>query len=221
MRPLHALAALLFAGIATAATAAPPLWEVGDGDSHVWLFGSVHVLPKEVSWRTQALDDIVVKSTKVYFEADIGILGQTSIMLKMLLGGFKATQPWIGQLTPDQQAEVEHAAQSLGVSMDQLEGFDPWLAESILDEKSMEKLGYLPALGVDGTLQGELPKDKKAYFETVSGQFALFAKQPFSDQIMRLLASVDHMDDLPDSLSKMVGAWSTGDVDALAQSVPE
>jgi len=127
----------------------------------IWLFGSVHVLPEDVTWRTSALDQIVAKATKVYFEADIGVLGQMSIMAKMLTGGFKTAQPWMDRLTYLQHAEVESLAKSLNVPMAQLAGFDPWLAESILEEKSMEKLGYQPALGVDTLLQAILPRIRR------------------------------------------------------------
>jgi uncharacterized protein YbaP (TraB family) len=220
MRFLRGLTALLIAGIATAAGAAPALWEVSDRDSRVWLFGSVHVLPKDVAWRTYAFDQIITRATKVYFEADIGIAGQIAITVKMLAGGFKASELWISKLTAEQRGELETAAKSLGVPMEQITGFDPWLSESILEEKSMEKLGYQPTFGVDALLQAVLPKEKKAYFETVIGQFAIFAAQPMSGQIDRLVTSVEHMDDLPSSLGIMIKAWSSGDVETLATTIP-
>jgi uncharacterized protein YbaP (TraB family) len=221
MRILRALAAVLFAGIATAASAAPPLWEVSDADSRIWLFGSVHVLPKDLNWHTPALGQIVAKATKVYFEADVGIAGQIAVTMKALAGGFKATQDWFDQLTWFQQMEVMQAARTLGVPIAQVKGFDPWLSESILDEKSMEKLGYHSALGVDTLLQAVLPKEKKAYFETINGQLELFAAQPMAGQISRLIGSLEHFDGLSDSLKTMVDTWSAGDVEALAKAISD
>ena len=38
------------------------MWEVRDGDSAIRLFGSVHMLPPDLQWRTPALEDAIARS---------------------------------------------------------------------------------------------------------------------------------------------------------------
>jgi len=95
---LRALAALLFIGAPVAAEAAPALWQVSDADSSVWLFGSIHVLPPSVTWRTPTFDEVLKKADQVYFEADIGPLGQFGLILQSLTLGFAAHDPWLDKV---------------------------------------------------------------------------------------------------------------------------
>jgi uncharacterized protein YbaP (TraB family) len=210
------LAAVVFAAAPAAAQAAPALWQVSDADSSVWLFGSIHVLPPDVTWRTPAFDDVLKKADQVYFEADIGPLGQLGLILQSLTMGFTTKEPWLPRLTPDQTAKLSAAIAPLGLTMEQIGAFPPWLAEATIEEKVIEKQGYNPALGVDMVLQGELPKERKAYFETVAGQLKLLAGDTEERQIERLMTTVDTNATLPGQLGDMAASWSNGAVDKLA-----
>ena len=54
MRLAPWILAFAIAATPTVVSAAPAIWEVSDSDSKVWLFGSVHVLPPAIAWRTAA-----------------------------------------------------------------------------------------------------------------------------------------------------------------------
>ncbi|MBY0521095.1 MAG: TraB/GumN family protein, partial [Sphingomonas sp.] len=59
---IAALAALaLAAGCARAPTieAKPALFVVRDADTTIWLFGTIHLLPQGVAWRTQATEQAI------------------------------------------------------------------------------------------------------------------------------------------------------------------
>jgi len=213
---LRALAALLFIGAPVAAEAAPALWQVSDADSSVWLFGSIHVLPPSVTWRTPTFDEVLKKADQVYFEADIGPLGQFGLILQSLTLGFTAHDPWLDKLSAEQTATLEGAIAPLGLTTTQLGAFPPWLADAMIQEKVVEKQGYDPSLGVDMVLQSELPKEKKAYFETVAEQLKLLADDTEERQIQRLMITVDTVASIPKQLDEMAASWSAGEVDQLA-----
>lgn len=213
--------AAAFAAMPVAASAAPALWEVSDADSKVWLFGSIHVLPKDVTWRTPELDDVLAHADAVYFEADIGPLGQLALVISSIRMGFGAKADWLATLSAEQKARLEAAAAPLGLGTAQLAGYQPWLAEAMIEEKLIEKLGYSPALGVDTILQGELPKEKKAYFETVGAQMALLGADPVDQQVRRLMTTVDTIADVPKQMADMTAAWVAGDTDALGKQIED
>ena len=212
-----AAAALLLAGAPLAAHAAPALWQVSDADSKVWLFGSIHTLPPGVAWRTPAFDDALQRAETVYFEADIGPLGQLGILIKGIQMGFGAHDPWLATLTPDQTAKLTAAIVPLGLTTDQLGAQAPWLAEALIEDAVMKQSGFDISQGVDPALEAELPKERKAYFETAAGQMDMLGKDPAAVQITRLMGTVDSIGDMPGQLKQMTTAWAKGDVDALAK----
>jgi uncharacterized protein len=62
-RSLAVLATTLAA--ASSATAAPAIWKVSDEDSSVWLFGSIHMLPEGVEWRTEIFDNLLDEADRI------------------------------------------------------------------------------------------------------------------------------------------------------------
>ena len=211
-----ALMALMALSMPVAAQASPALWQVSDADSKVWLFGSIHVLAPDTSWRTPVFDDALKQAELVYFEADIGPLGQLGILIKGIQMGFGPHDPWLAKLTPEQSAKLTSAITLLGFTTEQLGGFAPWLASAMLEDAIMKAAGFTATLGVDATLQAELPKERKAYLETASGQMDMLATDPLDRQIQRLMVTVDTLDKIPDALRRMVGSWSSGDTAGLA-----
>ena len=203
------------------ANAAPAIWEVSDADSKVWLFGSVHVLPPDIAWRTPKLDDLLKQSEHVYFEADIGPLGQLAVVISGIKMGFGQKPDWLMTLSAEQKDKLTAAITPLGLSTDQLGALQPWLADAMIQEKVIETLGYTPSAGVDATLQAELPKERKAYFETVAEQLALLAADPVDVQTKRLMITVDTVPTLGKQMTDMANAWSSGDVGALAKEIDD
>ena len=213
--------ALVFTAAPVAASAAPAIWEVSDADSKVWLFGSVHVLPKDMSWRTPKLDELLQQSEQVYFEADIGPLGQLAVVMNGIRMGLGDKVDWVATLTAEQKDKLTSVVTPLGLSVEQLGALQPWLADAMIQETIIERLGYSPSSGVDSTLQAELPKERKGYFETVAGQLALLAADPVDVQVKRLMITVDTVPTLGKEMTDMATAWLAGDVDLLAKQIAD
>jgi len=221
MRLAPWILAFAIAATPTVVSAAPAIWEVSDSDSKVWLFGSVHVLPPAIAWRTPKLDDLMKQSEQVFFEADIGPLGQLAVIINGIKMGFGQKTDWLSSLGAEQKDKLTAAITPLGLSVDQLAAFQPWLADAMIQEKVIETLGYTPSAGVDATLQAELPKERKAYFETVAEQLALLGTDPVDVQTRRLMITVDTVPTLGKEMSDMANAWSSGDVAALAKEMAD
>ena len=221
MRVASWILAFTLAAMPAVARAAPAIWEVSDADSKVWLVGSVHLLPKDLTWRTAKLDDLVSQSEQVYFEADIGPLGQLAVVINGIKMGFGQKADWLATLTPEQKDKLSAAVTPLGLSAEQLGTFQPWLADAMVQETVIEHLGYAPSAGVDATLQAELPKERKAYFETVAGQLALLSADPIDVQVKRLMITIDALPTLGKAMTDMADAWSSGNVETLAKEIAD
>lgn len=220
-----ALAALLLSAVPVAAHAAPAMWEVSDADSRIWLFGSMHLLPPGTEWRTPLFDATLAKADKVYFEADVGPWGIMGALIWSLKAGFNTAQhPWVPTLTSAQTAKLTAAITPLGLTLEQLGTYEPWLAEQIIEQKAIDKAGTgatagAMVVGPDAVLEDELPKERKAYFETVSQQLNLMGAQPRDEQIAGLISSLDDLGGASGDLDAMATQWSGGDVDGLDKTM--
>lgn len=214
------LAAALLALTPAAASAAPAMWEVSDADSKVWLFGSMHALPEGVEWRTPLLDEKLATAELVYFEADIGPLGMVGILLKSLMLGFAgAEKPWTERLTPAENATITRAITPLGLKLSDLGAYPPWVAQTVIDDKVLRETGFDVERGADAVLQGELPKERKAYFESAGEQMDMMSAEGERAQIDRLLRDIANLRQLPSDLRALENAWSSGDVGGLIHEV--
>ena len=55
----------------SSSTAAPALWKIDGPAGHVYLFGSIHILPKDFVWRTPELETALNAAQQLVFEIDI------------------------------------------------------------------------------------------------------------------------------------------------------
>ena len=219
---LAAAATLCAFALTGAANAAPALWEVRDADSKVWLFGSMHVLPPTITWRTPALRMALNEAEQVYFEADIGPLGQIGIVLKGIGMAFNAPKTsWTDKLTAAQTQTLAAAIEPLGLTLPQLAAYAPWLAEGVVEDKVMSGMGFRGDLGVDATLQGELPKERKAFFESAGQQMDMMGADSEGAQIRRLLMAIAEIDRRPAELTALAEAWASGNDAAITTQMAE
>ena len=94
--PVTRPVALPLLALTATVRADPAMWEARDADSRIVLFGSVHMLPRALEWRTPALDAAMARSEHVYFETDVGPRGVLALTVKMTLAMFQsATAPWL------------------------------------------------------------------------------------------------------------------------------
>lgn len=206
--------AALIAG-APAAWSEPAMWVVKDKDSEIRLFGTVHVLPKELSWRSAAFDAAFAGSQEVWFEMDLSPDGQKAAQTASMQFGLSPDRPLSAVLTPEQRARVKAAADQLGIPDAQLEPMRPWLVGLTFSLVQIMRAGYDPSSGVERVLQPEIGARPAKSFETAEQQIRFFADLPDATQVAFLMNSIDDMDRGPQMLSAMVADWAEGDVAGL------
>jgi len=219
LRSAAALAALL--AFSQPALAAPAMWEASDGDSKIVLFGSVHMLPPELEWRTDLIDEAVANAPFVYFETDIGPRGIAALTMKMLGATLAlAANPWTQSLTPEQTEKLAAALDGTGMTLESVGVLPPWIVAVQLSMGDMfQPGGTAPVEGVDSVLQWELPLERKGYLETPGEQFDLLNTGTIEEQIEGLFIVLDA--DRPDAsmFDDLVDAWVRGDTDEVIDSM--
>lgn len=213
---LVALAALL----ATPALAAPPVWTVRDANSELVLFGSMHVLPKDLDWRPPALDAALARADDLWFELPID--AATDRRMQDLAGQAGVLAPGAmlsARLKPRAAARLRKVAASLSVPMSELERLQPWMAEVRLTLAAFARDDGLAEDGVERRVQALAPAGvARRAFETPEQQMALFSGGSEREQVRALNATVRQLDEDPGAYRRLVSLWSQGDQKALERA---
>ncbi len=203
---------------AAPAGSGPALWKTGDADTTIYLFGTVHVLPDDLEWRTQLIDDAMAEASAVYFETDIDPNPIELTRIVSSLGLYSGGEKLSDRLTPEQRSALAAACDTLGVSFAMVDSMRPWMGALTLAERVIVQAGYNPQSGVERTLS-PIAKQSGAEIrklETIEEQLRIFADMPEETQIDYLMDGLDEIDEEPVILHELVQAWARGDVEELA-----
>lgn len=208
------------ASTAAAATkATPALWKVADEDTTIYLFGTVHILPKGIDWAGPAITGALAESDQLITEIPSGPEAD-SLMQQMVLT--KGMLPQGGNLrallNADQKAAYEAALGSINVPAEAFDGFKPWMAGLTLTVLPLMQQGYSPDAGVEeelGKLAG--PDKPRGALETIEFQLGLFDGMDQDAQIDFMIAAADTVDEIKPMLDSMVAEWAEGDAEGLAE----
>ncbi|MGX6646779.1 TraB/GumN family protein [Maricaulaceae bacterium MS644] len=234
LKTTAALAAGLLAGLSLAGAvhaqtdyaaieANPALWSISDEDSTVYLFGTVHILPPELTWRTPAVDAALDESGIVYLEADVSSPeAQTQMQALIPQLGLNEEGVTLSSLISDEaQAHMATIAERLGAPPEalaaQMDPLKPWLASVSIAVLQIQAGGYDPMSGVEYKLTADAMEAGKefGYFETAEEQLGYLAGLPMETQIADFEVGIAQMAEDPDMLSELVQAWAAGDMDTL------
>jgi uncharacterized protein len=203
----------------------PALWKVADEDTTIYLFGTVHILPKDVEWLDVTITDALMGSDTIVTELrmDPGAeaeLQQLTMTKGMLPPGTKLRS----LLTPEQTATYEAAFATLGLPpmvAEQFDGFKPWFAGLNLSMLPLLMSGYTPDQGVEKVLLAKAGNKERGALETPEFQLSLFDNLPQDAQIAFMIEAAEGVGEAKTMLDRMVAEWLKGDADTLAAIMNE
>ncbi len=194
----------------------PALWVVRDADSTLYLFGSVHVLRPTTGWSSPRVEAAFDSASDIWFEIS-NPDDQAAIMPLIQQHGLSPETPLSSRLTPEENADLDAAAQAMGASAAQLQPMKPWLAALSLSVAPLIKAGYDPKSGVELVLKARAEAAGKPThgFETIDKQIGILAGLPDDVQLAFLRETLKDYEDAATKLDEMVEAWARGDVATL------
>lgn len=197
----------------------PALWKISDADSEVYIFGTFHILPQSLNWRTDALLDTLETADTIYLEADVHS-PEAQARMQALVPQYGLNPPGVtlsSMLDEETEALLAEFAPTVGASPVMLEPMQPWLAQIVLMVGQIQSLGFDPGAGVELSLVAmRSDSDTRfGYFETAEEQIGFLAGLPQDIQVEGLAQGLREAKELPRQIDEMVRAWATGDVAAL------
>jgi uncharacterized protein YbaP (TraB family) len=193
----------------------PALWKVVDADTTIYLFGTVHALPKGKEWFDGRIERAFAASDEMITEVDLS--DQTASAQAMQSAGMLPEGTSLrGLMTPENRQQFEAALVGLGLPVESLDRMEPWMATLTMSLLPLLRQGYQTESGVEFALSARAGEKQRGALETIAQQIDLFDGMPMEAQLTFLDKTVEAMPEAKVSLDAMVAEWIKGDADALA-----
>ena len=165
-RYLLAVLSFLFALAPAAAEpvvhAHPALWHVKGPDGEVYLLGSIHLLPKNIKWRTGAINAAISRANVFVFEVSTDEKAQAEIHeLDRQVARCRPANRLGRLLPPNVRPDFDTAIESAHLSPDLVDHEQPWLVSLQLLIADGTAKHYSPDAGVDHAVMSVAAKAHK------------------------------------------------------------
>nr|WP_298927737.1 TraB/GumN family protein [uncultured Erythrobacter sp.] len=201
----------------------PAMWKVADEDTTIYLFGTVHLLPDDVNWKTKMVSDALASSQALVTEIDltpekIEAMGQLVGSKGMLTDGSTLR----GLMTEEQKATFEAGLARIGIPAETFDGMEPWLASIAMTQIIAQASGFEESKGVETVLEAAVGEDtKRIGLETIEFQISLFDELPIDQQILFLLEGAENPLEGITMLNDLVKVWANGQPEELGKMMNE
>lgn len=220
-------AALGLVGLAIGAPAAtappriarPALWQVSDADTTIYLFGTIHLLPADLQWRTAKFDQALQGSQQLVVETIVDQQHPESLMSAEASLGFKQGLPPIADRVPAKDVpKLRAAIAQTGVPEKYFDQMKTWLAAIQLLGVQFRTMGLKGSDGPEEILRQQFMSEHRpiGQLETNLEQFGYFDRLPEKAQRALLEGAIEPQAGMDKEYDGMLASWSKGDVKGIA-----
>lgn len=223
LAPLGALFALgsASADARTLQLAHPALWQVSDPDTTIYIFGTIHLLPQNLKWRTPAFDNAVSHAQQLVVETIVDQQNPQSIAAAEASLGFKQGLPPITQrVPPGKVVKLRAAIAKTGAPEKVFDQMKTWLAAISLMSLQFKEMGLKGKDGPEEILRQQFLSAHKPIgeLETNIEQFGYFDRMSEKAQRELLEGALEPQGNTDKEFGGMLSSWSKGDVNGIAMT---
>ena len=205
----------------TVKTGTPALWKVTGTrpgqTGTAYMFGTIHILPEDVEWRTPELEAAIADSDRLVIE----VLGLDDTQSASRIFSRLAISP--GQenlevrIKPSLRDDLDRIIDAANIPKRSLNRMETWAAALSLASAQTRGLGLDSSGGVEKKLTAQFAEAGKPIeaLETIEGQLGYFDRLPEAQQRQMLTSVVEESGDSQQAFEQLFNAWMTGDVDQI------
>ncbi|MEA3009828.1 MAG: uncharacterized protein QOJ91_1520 [Sphingomonadales bacterium] len=212
----------LFGGAAQAAPAAghPAMWKVADADTTIYLFGTIHLLPKGQGWRTAQMDKALASADELVLEIANVEDPMASAQAMAKLGMSKGLPPIAERVPEGKRAALRAMIAESGYPEAVFDRLETWAAALPLLGVTFKRLGLDPTLGVERQIGTPFRSSGKKVsgLETVEQQLGYFDSLSEDAQRALLLSVIEESADTRAQFAAMLAAWASGDLKGIERT---
>ncbi len=203
------------------------LWKIEheDLDQPSYLFGTIHMIPKEEYFLPTGFEEAFAKTTDVVFEIDLDDMSGISSMMGMLSNLMMNDGMTLSKLlTEAEYKEVADYFEDMGLPMFLLGKVKPMflsmLAEVNMDPSSLQSENIV-SYEMELYQKAQTTKKEVSGLETMKYQMSLFDSIPYKDQAMMLLEAVRGTSTESDMFDETVALYKTQNIEGMVAMVGE
>ncbi|KGJ94476.1 TraB/GumN family protein [Colwellia psychrerythraea] len=199
--------------VSLTAQAQSSVWKVSKGNDHIFIGGTVHILPPSEFPLPEEFQQAYKESDSIVLEAKLADASDADFQMNMMRQMTYANGKTIsGFLTTKTQQQLNDYVSSLGVDMAMFEHFKPGFLVTMLALLEAQK-AQLSGEGVDVFYSNQANRDKKsiAYLESAEFQMNMIADMGIGDEEHFIKSNLEQMKDFKAMFTGLLKAWRAGD----------
>lgn len=192
------------------------LWKVENGDTTVYLQGTVHLGEPDLFPMHEKIEQAYVESDVVVPEIDLFNVEMAEMnKLQMELGTYQDETNLEDHLPEETYQEVETFFMDRGFPMGVIDTYKPWLVSNMVSQLMVQELGFTE--GVDMYFLSKAQADDKEIIvlETPRDQLGIFADLSMDYQVQMLEESLIDINTYEQDLQQLIDIYKSGNVDDL------
>ena len=201
----------------------PALWKLTgtkpEQQGTAYLFGTIHILPKDVNWRTPLLETALKESDRLIIEV-LGLEDTQNAARIFSKLAISPNQPKIEtRVKPSLRDDLDAVIDKSNIPEFALNRMESWAAALSLASAQTNNLGLDSSEGVEKKLVAQFAEFKKPVegLETIEQQLGYFDTLPETQQRDMLVSVVEDAGDTKSSFEKLFNAWISGDTEIIAE----
>ena len=206
---------------AEAKPARPAMWKVADADTTIYLFGTIHLLPSDLKWRSAAFDQAAASSDTLVIETDVDETNPSATLGELFkLAISPGLPPLAARVAPDKRAALATAVAKSGIPAAALDKMETWAAAFLLLGVQFKDLGLAPGSGVETALKKQFVAKGKTVdqLESNAEQLSFFDRLSEPAQREFLEGVLDDPAKMKPQFQEMLDSWARGDIAGIARS---
>ena len=213
--------------VVTAERAGPGMWHVHRGAANVWILGSISPLPRDITWRSRQVEQVLESTSQVLVQKPLEI--SVPRILWMLIADRKYLMVGGGKklkdvLPPDLHARFAAQRSKVTDDADKWERYRPIIAAAFLQQAAFHQVNLSMRLDLGAALRALAKKHGVRIEEIkvagVSDMLEALKTMPGATERTCVEASLTTIESGLPRLVERAQAWAGGNVDRI-ENLPE
>lgn len=184
------------------------LWKVDDGNSHIFLLGSIHVAKPDMYPLDYRIEEAFRSSDIVAFEIDMSKVEPLSIMKFMTYtDGTKLRD----RISSENYEKIRQKFAAMGLTETMFETMRPWAAAITLQSNILHNAGYDQSLGIDQHFLTKATNEGKKVRELETAEYQMGLLSEFDNVGDSFINYTLESSEGPEAeIDRMIKAWKEG-----------
>ena len=203
--------------VSLSALAESSVWKVSKGNDHIFIGGTVHILPASEFPLPVEFEQAYKQSDSIVLETKLPDANDSAFQMKMMQQMAYGKGKTIGDfLSAKTKQNLSQHIASLGADSMMFERFKPGFLVTMLALLEAQRAG-LSGEGIDIFYSKKATRDNKqiAYFETVEFQMNMIADMGKGNEEKFIKSNLEQMKDFKSMFTDLLTAWRKGDEQRL------